>query len=59
MITNRTEPAERAEPQPQPPEVESEPDFAEEHASTAVDERILSDRSDREPESPRGWSGME
>ncbi|GAB2935679.1 hypothetical protein GCM10027280_24460 [Micromonospora polyrhachis] len=37
-----------------------DPDFAEEHCRTAVADDIITgmDR-DREPESPRGWSGLE
>ncbi|HEY8534618.1 MAG TPA: hypothetical protein VIL44_12265 [Micromonospora sp.] len=34
-------------------------DFAGEHDNTAVDESILTGTDDREPESPRGWSGLE
>lgn len=38
-----------------------EADFAREHEETAVDEEITTgaDRGEREPESPRGWAGME
>jgi len=46
------------EPDAQPvPDGES--DFASEHDNTAVDESILTGTDDREPESPRGWSGLE
>ena len=35
-----------------------DPDFADEHDKTAVDEKIITgEDTDREPESPRGWSG--
>jgi hypothetical protein len=34
-------------------------DFAGEHDDTAVDEEITSGDDDREPESPRGWAGLE
>ncbi|MEV1286466.1 hypothetical protein [Micromonospora sp. NPDC049679] len=43
-----------AEPAP-----ESDDDFAGEHDDTAVDEDILTGVDDREPESPRGWAGLE
>ncbi|WDZ84938.1 hypothetical protein [Micromonospora cathayae] len=48
----------------QPPEgqgLTDEPDFAEEHDRTAVDRDIVTgeDEEEREPESPRGWSGMQ
>ncbi|MFV2010499.1 MULTISPECIES: hypothetical protein [Micromonosporaceae] len=45
-------------PDGQPPE--DDPDFAGEHDDTAVSHDIIegTDR-DREPETPRGWSGME
>ncbi|RIV36607.1 glycosyltransferase family protein [Micromonospora radicis] len=48
----------------QPPEdgdTLPEPDFANEHERTAVDDDILTgaDQDEREPESPRGWSGMQ
>ncbi|TCB95793.1 hypothetical protein E0H26_18495 [Micromonospora zingiberis] len=38
-----------------------EADFADEHERTAVDDDILTgaDSDEREPESPRGWSGMQ
>jgi hypothetical protein len=36
------------------------PDFAEEHDNTAVSGDITTgEDTDREPESPRGWSGMQ
>jgi hypothetical protein len=39
---------------------EGEADFAEEHEDTAVDEDIINgEDTEREPESPRGWAGME
>jgi hypothetical protein len=39
---------------------DGDPDFADEHDDTAVAEDILiGDDTDREPESPRGWSGLE
>ena len=39
---------------------EEQPDFAGEHDDTAVSEEIVTgEGDDREPESPRGWSGME
>ena len=41
-------------------EPEDEPDFATEHEETAVDEEIITGAdTEREPESPRGWSGMQ
>ncbi|MGC5030439.1 hypothetical protein [Micromonospora sp. DT229] len=48
----------------QPPEGRDtlpEADFANEHETTAVDDDILTgaDEDEREPESPRGWSGMQ
>ncbi|WP_433529602.1 hypothetical protein ACQPYA_25535 [Micromonospora sp. CA-263727] len=48
----------------QPPEgmdTLPEPDFADEHDRTAVDRDIVTgaDEEEREPESPRGWSGMQ
>ncbi|MEH1126879.1 hypothetical protein [Micromonospora sp. CPCC 206061] len=47
----------------QPEDAEPEPDtedFAAEHDDTAVDEDITGGRDgDREPESPRGWAGLE
>ncbi|MFG1951037.1 hypothetical protein [Micromonospora sp. NPDC048830] len=61
----------REEPRPehvtalgQPPEgrgTTPEPDFAEEHDRTAVARDVITgeDEDDREPESPRGWSGMQ
>lgn len=37
-----------------------DPDFAEEHEETAVDEDIITGQdTDREPESPEGWAGLE
>lgn len=42
------------------PEPERDPDFAAEHEETAVSAEIITgDEPDREPESPRGWSGMQ
>lgn len=39
---------------------EDEPEFAGEHDKTAVDEEIITGAdTEREPESPRGWSGMQ
>lgn len=39
---------------------DDEPDFAGEHDKTAVAEDIITDTdTEREPESPRGWSGMQ
>jgi hypothetical protein len=41
-------------------EPDGDPDFASEHEETAVDEAIITGAdTDREPESPRGWSGMQ
>lgn len=41
-------------------EPESDPDFACEHDETAVSKDIIiGDEKNREPESPRGWSGMQ
>ncbi|MEE6257379.1 hypothetical protein [Plantactinospora sonchi] len=45
---------------PDASEPESEPDFAAEHDKTAVQTEIITnDDNDREPESPRGWAGMQ
>ena len=42
------------------PDPEDEPDFATEHEESAVDEDIITGADvDREPESPRGWSGLQ
>jgi hypothetical protein len=42
------------------PTPEGDHDFADEHDSTVVDQRITAHReSDPEPESPDGWSGMD
>ncbi len=43
------------------PTPEGDDDFAGEHDSTAVDDDIMAGHEDgkREPESPRGWSGLE
>jgi hypothetical protein len=42
------------------PVPEGDNDFAGEHDSTTVDHDVTSGRdSDRESESPNGWSGME
>ncbi|MFY1687516.1 hypothetical protein [Plantactinospora sp. WMMB782] len=39
---------------------QGDPDFTNEHDKTAVDEEIITDSdTEREPESPRGWSGMQ
>jgi hypothetical protein len=38
---------------------DGEPDFANEHDDTAVDEEITSGDEPGEPESPEGWSGLE
>ncbi|WP_377570304.1 hypothetical protein [Micromonospora sonneratiae] len=39
---------------------DGDPDFASEHDKTAVAEDIITGTEpDPEPESPRGWSGME
>ncbi|WP_164842552.1 hypothetical protein [Actinoplanes solisilvae] len=34
-------------------------DFASEHDATAVDEDVTAGRYDDEPESPKGWAGLE
>ena len=45
---------------PADPDPEGDPDFASEHEKTAVSSDILTgDESDPEPESPRGWAGLE
>ena len=44
-------------PDGQPPE--EDPDFAGEHDDTAVANDIIEGTDSREPESPRGWSGLE
>jgi len=40
---------------------EPEPDFAAEHETTAVSDDVITgaDEDRREPESPRGWSGLQ
>jgi hypothetical protein len=39
---------------------DSDADFANEHEETAVsDDIITGDDTDREPEAPQGWSGMQ
>ncbi|MER7165066.1 hypothetical protein ABT336_03175 [Micromonospora sp. NPDC000207] len=48
----------------QPPRAttpQKDPDFANEHDRTAVDRDVVTDADadEREPEAPRGWSGME
>jgi hypothetical protein len=54
---NRREPMGQPAGQTAP---EDEPDFAAEHDKTAVAEDIITDTdTEREPESPRGWSGMQ
>jgi hypothetical protein len=42
-------------------DITPDPDFANEHDRTAVDRDIVTgeDEEEREPESPRGWSGMQ
>ncbi|MEO3929554.1 hypothetical protein ACQEVC_16325 [Plantactinospora sp. CA-294935] len=41
-------------------EPRDDPDFTAEHDKTAVDEEIITGSdTEREPESPRGWSGMQ
>ncbi|GAB3986937.1 hypothetical protein V1634_05095 [Plantactinospora veratri] len=53
----------RLAPLGQPPgetDPQGDPDFTAEHDKTAVDEEIITDSdTEREPESPRGWSGMQ
>lgn len=45
---------------PRQTDPEGDPDFAEEHDNTAVSDEITSRRdTEREPESPEGWSGLE
>ncbi len=43
------------------PDPDADPDFAGEHDETAVSSDIITDddAGDREPEAPRGWSGMQ
>jgi hypothetical protein len=38
-----------------------DPDFSNEHQETAVDDEVITgeDADEREPEAPRGWSGMQ
>ncbi|MDG4767369.1 hypothetical protein O7632_25235 [Solwaraspora sp. WMMD406] len=47
-------------PQGEVPQEAADSDFASEHDDTAVSDDIIegTDR-DREPESPRGWAGLE
>jgi hypothetical protein len=40
-------------------EDETDVDFADEHADTAVDKDITGDRDQGETESPEGWSGLD
>jgi len=56
----------RSDPRPaigQPPDEstpEGDPDFATEHDDTTVAKDIIDGSdADREPESPRGWAGLE
>jgi hypothetical protein len=42
-----------------PTEDDADSDFASEHDDTAVDEDITGGRDRGEPESPRGWAGMD
>jgi hypothetical protein len=45
---------------PQGADPDGDPDFASEHEETAVDDDIITgEDTDREPEAPRGWAGME
>ena len=41
------------------PVPEGDNDFAGEHDSTTVDDDVMTGESDRETESPGGWSGLE
>ncbi|MEV4756147.1 hypothetical protein AB0J86_13690 [Micromonospora sp. NPDC049559] len=42
------------------PGANADPDFADEHRETAVSADVITGADvDREPESPRGWSGMQ
>jgi hypothetical protein len=43
------------------PDPDGDPDFSDEHSETAVSSKIITneDADEREPESPRGWSGMQ
>ncbi|GAA0375428.1 hypothetical protein GCM10009541_17340 [Micromonospora gifhornensis] len=64
MMSQPTEDHDQTPALAQPPEGRDtlpEPDFANEHETTAVDDDILTgaDQDEREPESPRGWSGMQ
>ncbi|MFI6824288.1 hypothetical protein ACIBJE_25595 [Micromonospora sp. NPDC050187] len=63
-MTDRDDEQKRMPALGQPPEgldTTPEPDFANEHDRTAVDREIVTgeDEEEREPESPRGWSGMQ
>ncbi|WP_422773528.1 hypothetical protein ACN28C_11805 [Plantactinospora sp. WMMC1484] len=53
----------RLAPLGQPPDEtdpQDDPDFTTEHDKTAVADDIITDTdTEREPESPRGWSGMQ
>ena len=52
--------ADSTAPDPFDDDFTADADFAGEHDDTAVDEEITEHRDrNREPESPRGWSGME
>lgn len=41
------------------PDQVGEDDFADEHANTTVDRDIPGDEDDTEPETPRGWAGLD
>jgi hypothetical protein len=62
MATDRQHlpPLGQPENDPTEPVVSDEPDFASEHEDTAVSKRITSgDDTDREPEAPEGWGGLD
>lgn len=61
-MTDRDDSGERVPALGQPPhdtDPHPDPDFANEHSRTAVDRDVITGEDEREPESPRGWSGMQ
>ncbi|GAA1865486.1 hypothetical protein [Asanoa iriomotensis] len=53
------EPLGRAPGDTDPADTGEADDFATEHEDTAVDPSIIEGRARGEPESPRGWAGLE
>ncbi|MDG4828940.1 hypothetical protein O7627_06415 [Solwaraspora sp. WMMD1047] len=44
---------------PTDPDPDGDPDFANEHEETAVSSDVITGDEENEPESPRGWAGLE